>query len=109
VLLLGVSYKKDTGDVRESPALDIMRLLQQAGARVRFHDPYLRDLRLDGGRLLRATALTAANLRGADLVVIVTDHSAYDYPLIVRHARRVLDTRNATRDVRAGRAKIHKL
>ena len=109
ILVLGVAYKKDTGDTRESPALDIMRLLHDQGARVRFHDPYNSEVRLDGGGVWRAVRLTPAALQKADLVVIVTDHSQYDYESVVRHARVVLDTRNATRGVRAGRAKISRL
>jgi UDP-N-acetyl-D-glucosamine dehydrogenase len=109
VLVLGLSYKRDTSDVRESPALDVLRLLHDRGARVAFHDPYTSSVVIDGGRRLQATPLTPAQLRKADLVLIVTDHSSYDYGEIVRHARLVLDTRNATRDVRQGRSKVHKL
>ncbi len=109
VLIVGVAYKRDTGDTRESPALDVIRLLDERGAKVQFHDPYNRAVRLDGGGSLKATPLTPANLKRADLVVIVTDHSDYDFGEIVRHARLVLDTRNATRGVRTGRSKVHKL
>jgi UDP-N-acetyl-D-glucosamine dehydrogenase len=109
LLLLGVTYKRDTGDVRESPALDVLQLLQGRGARVKFHDPYSRQITLEDGRVQRRAALTPASLRQADLVIVITDHSSYDYDMIVRNARLVLDTRNATRDVRAGRSKIHKL
>jgi UDP-N-acetyl-D-glucosamine dehydrogenase len=109
VMILGVSYKRDTSDVRESPALDVLRLLTERGAKVSFHDPYNREIRIDGGRASKVTPLTPTNLKKADLVVIVTDHSSYDYEMIVRHSKVVLDTRNATRHVRAGRSKIHKL
>ncbi|HKQ59910.1 MAG TPA: nucleotide sugar dehydrogenase [Candidatus Polarisedimenticolaceae bacterium] len=109
VLVLGVSYKKDTGDVRESPALDVLRLLEEQGAKVAFHDPYNAEIRLDSGGVMRRTALSPSALRRADLVVIVTDHSAYDWKLVARHARAILDTRNATREVREGRAKIRRL
>jgi len=109
VLVLGVSYKRDTGDVRESPALDIMRLLEQRGAKIKFHDPYNKQVRIDGGRVYKVTPLTPANLSKADLVIIVTDHSNFDYTEVVRHSKAVLDTRNATRDVKRGRSKIHKL
>ena len=104
-----MAYKKDTSDVRESPALDIMRLLEQRGAKVMFSDPFIRQVRIDGGRAYRNTVLTPANLKKADLVLIVTDHSAFDYATVVRHSRVILDTRNVTRDVRVGRSKIHKL
>lgn len=109
ILLLGVSYKRDTSDVRESPALDVMRLLDGRGARVLFHDPFNRSVRVDGGREHRMSPLTPTTLGKADLVIIITDHSSYNYPTVVRHSRLILDTRNATRNVRVGRSKIHKL
>ena len=109
VLLLGVSYKKDTTDLRESPALDILRLLKARGAKVSFHDPYNREIHFDGGPVHRRTPLTPRNLQAADLVIVVTDHSSYDYSMVAKHARMILDTRNATRDVKNGRAKIHRL
>jgi UDP-N-acetyl-D-glucosamine dehydrogenase len=109
VLVLGVSYKRDTSDVRESPALDIVRLLAEDGAVVAFHDPYNATIRLDGGRVLRGSPLTPARLGRADLVLIVTDHASVDYARVVRHARLVLDTRNATRAVRGRHPHVHKL
>jgi UDP-N-acetyl-D-glucosamine dehydrogenase len=109
VFVLGVAYKKDTGDTRESPALDVIRLLQDEGADVSFHDPYSNAVRAEDGRIEKGVALTPRSLSAADLVVIVTDHSAYDYQAIVKHARRVLDTRNATAGVKTGRNKIVKL
>jgi UDP-N-acetyl-D-glucosamine dehydrogenase len=109
VFVLGVAYKKDTSDVRESPALDVIELLREQGARVSFHDPFARSVRLEGNGPMRRTPLTPAALRRADLAIIVTDHSAYDYGAVVRHARLILDTRNATRGVKSGRSKIHKL
>jgi UDP-N-acetyl-D-glucosamine dehydrogenase len=109
ILVLGIAYKKDTGDVRESPALDIMKLLHESGAKVSFSDPFNSSVRLDGGKEYKATRPTAANLGKADLVIIVTDHSDYDYDMVARSSRLVLDTRNATRSVRAGRSRIRKL
>ncbi len=109
IFVLGVAYKKDTGDTRESPALDVIRLLQEDGATVSFHDPYSNAIRSEDGRVEKGSALTPRTLKEADLVVIVTDHSVYDYKAIVKNARRVLDTRNATRKVRSGRGKIVKL
>lgn len=109
VLILGVSYKKDTNDLRESPALDILQLLKDRGAKVSFHDPFNDRVRIDGEPDLRCKPLTPATLRAADLAIVVTDHSEFDYPFIVRHSGMILDTRNATRDVRVGRSKIHKL
>jgi UDP-N-acetyl-D-glucosamine dehydrogenase len=109
ILVLGVAYKRDTGDVRESPALDIISLLESAGAKVAFHDPYNTAITTEDGRKLKGSKLTAANLSKSDLVVIVTDHSDYDFGMVVRNSRMILDTRNATRAVRTGRSKIHKL
>ena len=109
VLLLGVAYKRDTGDVRESPALDILRLLREKGARVSFHDPFNAELKTDDGKIIKRTALTPSNLAAADLVIVVTDHSSYDFSKIVRHAKLILDTRNAAKGVRPRPAKIHTL
>jgi UDP-N-acetyl-D-glucosamine dehydrogenase len=98
VLVAGVSYKRDIDDVRESPALDVLGLLHELGARVRYADPYVATLparEWAGGEALTAVPLTAATLRDADCVVIVTDHTAFDYAAILEHADLVVDTRNA--------------
>ena len=108
ILILGIAYKKDVDDLRESPALRIMELLTERGARVDYHDPYfprLHKMRRYDFRL-SSVDLTPEALSGYDAVVIVTDHSSYDYDSIVRHARLVLDTRNATSNVRENREKI---
>ncbi len=97
VLILGVAYKKDIDDVRESPALDIIRLLEQAGASVQFHDPYIGELHEDG-IALKSTPLSAETLRKADCVVLVTDHTNFDYAMIAREARAIVDTRHAIAD-----------
>ena len=94
VLVLGVAYKKDIDDVRESPALDVIRLLQRQGAVVSYHDSHVRKLR-DEDIDLTSTPLSADTLGAADCVVIVTDHSDVDYGLVARSARIVVDTRNA--------------
>jgi UDP-N-acetyl-D-glucosamine dehydrogenase len=108
ILLLGVAYKPDVSDVRESPALDVIRLLEGKGADVRYHDPFVTELRLDD-HALKSEALTAESVSAADLVVVLTDHSGIDWSWLVRHAHRVYDTRNATRHVTEGRGKIRKL
>jgi UDP-N-acetyl-D-glucosamine dehydrogenase len=108
IYVLGVAYKRNTSDIRESPALDLMRLLEERGARVRYHDPHVPVLRVEG-LSLRRTPLTPKSLAAADCVVIVADHSAYDYGAIVRHSRRVVDTRNATRGVRTGSGRVVRL
>lgn len=102
ILLLGVAYKKDLDDCRESPALDILRLLREAGATVAYHDPFVPAIRDD----MRSVPLTQELIAAHDLVLIATDHSGIDYAEVVRHARRVLDTRNATRRVTEGRERI---
>lgn len=94
VLLLGVAYKPDIDDTRESPALDILRLLEAKGAVVEYHDPHVPTLR-EGERTLDSVEWTAARLAAADVVVIVTDHAAVDYDLLARSGRAVVDTRNA--------------
>ncbi len=101
VLVVGVAYKKDIDDIRESPALDVIRLLKRRGAVVGYHDPHVRQLK-DDDIDLASTPLTAETLSAADCVVIVTDHSDVDYPLIARSARLVVDTRNALARLRRG-------
>jgi UDP-N-acetyl-D-glucosamine dehydrogenase len=108
LLLLGVAYKADVSDVRESPALDIANLLLERGGDVCFHDPHVSELRLDG-HTLKSSDLTDEQISGADLVVILTDHSSIDYGRVVRLAHRVYDTRNATRNVTEGRERVRKL
>jgi UDP-N-acetyl-D-glucosamine dehydrogenase len=106
VLVLGIAYKRDIDDMRESPALDVMRLLEQRGAEVVYHDPHVARFREDGVEH-SGVALTAEELGAADAVVIVTDHTATDWGFVVEHARLVVDTRNATVKVAAGaRARI---
>ncbi len=97
ILVLGVTYKRDIDDVRESPALDILRILESRGARVSYNDPQVPALDLNQATLRSVDLLPA--LREADIVVIVTDHSSYSYPEIVEKARLVVDTRNATRGI----------
>jgi UDP-N-acetyl-D-glucosamine dehydrogenase len=108
VLVLGVAYKPDVSDMRESPALDVMRILRQKGAEVRYHDPHIREMDLDG-ETLKSVELSDEALMGSDIIAIITNHSELDYDRVVAKANRVYDTRNATRDVRSGREKIHKL
>ena len=93
VLLLGVAYKKNVDDIRESPALDVIRLLQHRGAQVSYHDPHVSVLK-DDGIALNSVALTPETLRAADCVMIITDHNAVDYAAVKRHARATVDTRH---------------
>jgi UDP-N-acetyl-D-glucosamine dehydrogenase len=96
VLVLGVAYKKDIDDIRESPALDIIRLLEQQGARVTYHDPFVERFSEDGHEY-RSAELTPETVAEADCVLVVTDHSAIDYAMVRDRARLVVDTRNALR------------
>ncbi len=93
VLVLGVAYKKDIDDVRESPALDIIELLRQKGADVRYHDPYVAEFSYNGTRFTSEADLDEA-LREADCVVVATDHSVYDWGHVKRVAKCVVDTRH---------------
>jgi UDP-N-acetyl-D-glucosamine dehydrogenase len=105
VLILGVTFKRDITDSRHSPALKLMEILRKRGVIVTYHDPYVPVLHLDG-EPVRSDPLTAQTLADADCVVIATDHTVLDYDWIVRHARLVFDTRNATAKVTEGREKI---
>jgi UDP-N-acetyl-D-glucosamine dehydrogenase len=110
ILVLGIAYKKDIDDMRESPSFEIIELLKARGARIFYNDPFIpkipkvrkHDLKL------QSSPLTPGFLRRMDAVVISTDHSAYDYAGIVKHSSLVIDTRNACRKVKAGRRKIVK-
>ncbi len=105
VLVLGVAYKKDIDDMRESPALDVIRLLEEHGAEVTFHDPHVAKYTEDG-HTRTSVALTDDALKRADAVVIVTDHSAVDYQRLVDTASLVIDTRNALAKTKKSRARI---
>ena len=100
ILILGMAYKRDIDDVRESPSLDVMRLLVRKGAEVMFHDPYVSEVR-DESEVYASVQLSDPLLRSCDCVVIATDHQVIDYEQIVRHAPLVVDTRNATRNLAA--------
>ncbi|MCP5059781.1 MAG: nucleotide sugar dehydrogenase [bacterium] len=108
VLLLGVAYKPNVSDMRETPALEIIRLLETKGAVIRYHDPHVPELVVEDG-ILKNVELTDDELAAADLVVIITDHEAVDYARVVAKAGRVYDTRNATRNVEKGMEKVRKL
>jgi UDP-N-acetyl-D-glucosamine dehydrogenase len=97
VLVLGVAYKRDINDVRESPALGILDQLLHKGALVSYHDPFIAEMNLDGKGTLASVELTDESLSGADCAVIVTDHSGVDYSRVLRLAPIIIDTRNVTR------------
>ncbi len=110
VLILGAAYKQDVDDMRESPSLRLIELLQSHGAEVEYNDPHipklpkLRHYELD----MESVPLTEKSLAEFDCVVVATAHSAYDYEFIVKHAPLVVDTRNATKAITKGREKIVK-
>ncbi|RMD85400.1 MAG: nucleotide sugar dehydrogenase [Candidatus Dadabacteria bacterium] len=98
VFVLGVAYKRDVDDVRESPALDVIALLVERGAEVAFADPFVRTIEVAGQRLERVEP-TAEQVASADVVVLLTDHSAFDYADIAAHARVIVDTRNGFKGI----------
>ena len=110
MLVLGLAYKPDIDDVRESPSLELIELLKSAGAKVDYNDPYLpkthkmREYDLK----MKSVPLTAAKVKSYDCVLISTNHSDYDYQWIVKNSKLVVDTRNATANVKSGRGKIVK-
>jgi len=109
VLLLGVAYKKDVDDLRESPSLKLLELLTERGVKLDYNDPYfpaLHRMRHYDFSNMRSVQLTAERLASYDCVLIATDHSSYDYESIVRNAKLVVDTRNATRKVKGAHGKI---
>lgn len=108
IMILGVAYKKDVSDCRESPALDVMRLLNDKGATLSYNDPLVPTLRL-GRRLLKSTEASPGEIAKHDCVIILTDHSVYDFRKIVASARLVVDTRNSTKDLHEFKDRIIKL
>jgi UDP-N-acetyl-D-glucosamine dehydrogenase len=94
ILILGVAYKQDVGDIRESPSLRVMSVLQRRGAKLSYHDPFASSIDLNGSPL-RSTDLTLRDIESADCVALLTPHSAYDLPWIADHAQLVFDARNA--------------
>jgi UDP-N-acetyl-D-glucosamine dehydrogenase len=111
VLILGMAYKKDVDDPRESPGFELMDLLLKKGAAVSYNDPHVPTLpRMRHWPHLKmdSTPLSAETLAAQDCVLVATDHSAYDWGQVVRHAPLVVDTRNATKGVADGRDKIVK-
>jgi UDP-N-acetyl-D-glucosamine dehydrogenase len=108
ILVLGVSYKRNVNDARESPAIEIISELSRRGASVVYHDPYVKEVAV-GPRSLRSVPLDDDVVSGADCVLIVTDHSGIDYKRVVDCAKVVIDTRNATRSVVQHQEKIVRL
>ena len=109
VLVLGAAYKKDINDSRESPAVKIMSLLAGEGVDVSYHDPYIPTVSLSPTRVLKSVRLTEEEIARSDCVVIATDHSCFDYEMILNHAQVLVDARNATRRLLEGKAKVIKI
>ena len=101
VLVLGVAYKKDIDDLRESPALTIIEILQKEGAHVSYNDPYFSYVGRGRKYNLEMANTPLEKLEQYDAVIIVTDHSSYDYAMIVEKSKLVIDTRNATKGIQS--------
>ncbi len=109
VLVVGAAYKPDIDDLRESPALDVIGLLKEKGAQVAYHDPYVPSLRAHDGETMHSVDDLLAAVRQADAVVIVTNHSNYDYAAILDAARFIFDTRNALGELGKDNPKVERL
>jgi len=94
ILVIGVAYKKNVNDVRESPALDVMKLLENDGAELSFYDPYVSFVGLNGNRMMGMEILTKETLNNSDVVIIMTDHDQIDFQFVVENARLIIDSRN---------------
>jgi UDP-N-acetyl-D-glucosamine dehydrogenase len=105
IVVLGAAYKPDVDDVRESPALDVISLLHNKGAHVSYHDPYVPELRLEDTATMQSAAYSDALLDAADCVVIVTNHSSYDWQHVLDHSTLIVDTRHAMRNLK-GTARV---
>ena len=108
VLIMGVAYKRDIGDMRESPALDVMSHLAERGAELSFHDPYVAECEV-GEHRFKGVDLTDEVIQEADIIVILTDHSEVDYAGLVAKGRCIFDTRNATQRLEGHYANVVKL
>jgi UDP-N-acetyl-D-glucosamine dehydrogenase len=108
ILVLGAAYKPDIDDLRESPAIDVIRLLQQKGAKVSYHDPYVPVIRHDDW-MIESVKDMMTEVKATDCVVIVTNHKVYDYPAILANAKLIVDTRNALGKLGTGNPKVVRL
>jgi len=105
-MILGVAFKRDVDDIRHSPALKVMELLLQDGAsNISYNDPFVPIVRVNGATFT-STAITRKSISSSDCVLITTDRSSYDYEMIVANSKCVIDTRNATKNVKKGRERI---
>jgi len=112
ILVLGVAYKKDIGDARESPAIKTVSLLLKEGAKVTYHDSFIPEFKINVSEeefILKSAPLTDELISLSDCVLILTDHSDIDYEAVAEKAKIVVDTRNATKAVKRNRDKIIKI
>lgn len=100
ILVLGIAYKKDVSDMRESPALDVISILESRNAKVIYNDPYIPRVEL-GNKIYSSSALTAKLLKGMDCLIIITPHTKYNYPEIIRNSKLVFDTRGVTKGLKS--------
>ena len=110
ILVLGLAYKKDIDDIRESPSVELIEILKEKGARVDYNDPYIPKThkQREHNLQMKSKPLSAKMIKSYDVVLIATDHSDYDYKWVVKNSKLVVDTRNATANVKSGRSKIVK-
>jgi len=108
ILVLGAAYKPDVDDMRESPALDVIGLLLEMKAKVDYHDPYVPNIATDDWKLESVADLNKA-AKEADLLIVITNHSGYDYPALLENSKLILDTRNAFGAIGKGNPKVIKL
>jgi UDP-N-acetyl-D-glucosamine dehydrogenase len=106
LLFLGVAYKPNINDERESPALEIMEIVEHKGGEVSYHDPFIPEARTHDGKAYQSVDLSAETLANADVVVLTTNHSAFDVEFIQQHAQMIVDMRNMVKD---SGAKVYKL
>ncbi|MCP2620630.1 SAM-dependent chlorinase/fluorinase [Candidatus Aminicenantes bacterium AC-334-E05] len=108
ILILGIAYKKDTDDIRESPGVEIIDILKNKGANVDYHDPYISNfsgMRKYPHLSMKSIELSEKKLKDYDCVVIITDHSCYNYKWIVENSKLIIDTRNATSKIKSEKIK----
>jgi UDP-N-acetyl-D-glucosamine dehydrogenase len=110
ILVLGVAYKPDIDDVRESPAMDVIGLMQKKGALVEYHDPYIPHIHHEyDGWHMDSVKDMMKSVKGADAVIIITNHKEYDYNAIIESAKFVFDSRNATGQIGKKSEKVERL
>jgi UDP-N-acetyl-D-glucosamine dehydrogenase len=106
---LGAAYKPDIDDIRESPALDVIGLLQRKGAKVEYHDPFIPHLRTHDDLAMESVTDVMEAVRQTDCVIIITNHSFYDYKAILKEAKFIFDSRNALGKLGKNNPKVDRL